>query len=86
MALSLADQGLRSTTEGVYGGGVYMIDVVEDLADVEGVAKVYGGSHKAGPKAWKARGQLLCDAVDEDDALTIVPDQAEVVAHDGDWH
>ena len=68
VALSLANQGLRSTTEGVYGGGVYMIDVVEDLADVEGVAKVYGGSHKAGPKAWKARGQLLCDAVDDDDA------------------
>ncbi len=68
VALSLANQGLRSMTEGAFGGGIYKIDVVEDLADVEGVAKVYGGSHKAGPKAWKARGQLLCEAVDEDDA------------------
>ena len=67
VALSLANQGLSSMNEGFYGGGIYKIDVVEDLADVEGVAKVYGGSHKAGPKAWKARGQLLCDALDEDD-------------------
>ena len=68
VTLSLANQGLRSTTEGAFGGGIYKIDVVEDLADVEGVAKVYGGSHKAGPKAWEARGLLLCDAVDKDDA------------------
>ena len=68
VALSLANQGLSSMNEGFYGGGIYKIDVVEDLADVEGyAAKVYGGSHKAGPKAWKARGQLLCDALDEDD-------------------
>ena len=45
-----------------------MIDVRRDLALVENVAKLYGGSAKAGPKAWEARGQLLCDAVDEDDA------------------
>ena len=68
VALSLANQGLRSTTEGVYGGGIYKIDVQDDLARVEDVAKLYGGSAKAGPKAWKARGQLLCDAVDDDDA------------------
>ena len=68
VVLSLADQGLRSTREGDYGGGIYKIDVQDDLAHVEDVAKLYGGSAKAGPKAWKKRGELLCDAVDEDDA------------------
>jgi hypothetical protein len=68
VALSLANQGLSSMNEGDYGGGIYKIDVRGDLAHVESVALLYGGSAKAGPKAWKARGQLLCDAVDEDNA------------------
>jgi hypothetical protein len=68
VVLSLANQGLRSMTEGDYGGGIYKIDVRGDLAHVEDVALLYGGSAKAGPKAWEARGLLLCDAVDKDDA------------------
>ena len=57
VALSLADQGPRSTTEGAHGGGIYKIDVHKLFREeVDNVAKLHGGSAKAGPKAWEARG------------------------------